>query len=201
MRPFHPDKPGATDVLDCSDGRQADGYGPADDPGSAEAQPPGPGREVNRAATSGFRHPALMAFGRALGIGGDYGPEGSIWQILAYSRFRWYFSGSVVSNLGTWLQNVAQVVLAYQLTRHSVFAVGMVSCAQFSSPLLLGPWAGKLTNRIGNWRVLIVTQCLSVAIAAALAALELIHALTVPLLYTGATLVGLAFTFALPPSQ
>jgi predicted MFS family arabinose efflux permease len=198
VRPFHPDEPGATDVLDRPDGPQADGYSPADDRGPAGAPAPGPAAEVDRAATPGFRRPALVAFGRALGIGGDYGPEGSIWHILTHSRFRWYFAGSVVSNLGTWLQNVAQVVLAYQLTRHSVFAVGMVSCAQFSSPLLLGPWAGKLTNRIGSWRVLIVTQCLSAAIAAALAALELTHALTVPVLYAGATLVGLAFTFALP---
>ena len=88
-------------------------------------------------------------------------------------------------------------MLAYQLTR-SVFAVGMVSCAQFSSPLVLGPWAGVLTNRIGNWRALIVTQCASMVIAAVLAALELTHALTVPLLYAGAMAIGLAYTFALP---
>ena len=101
-----------------------------------------------------------------------------------------------VSNFGTWLQNTAQVVLAYQLT-HSVFAVGMVTCAQFSSPLVLGPWAGVLTHRIGNWRALIVTQLASMAIAATLAALELSGALTVPLLYARLA-IGLAFTFALP---
>ncbi len=138
-----------------------------------------------------------MGICAALGIGGDYGPEGSNWQVLKDPTFRWYFAGSVVSNLGTWFQNVAQVILAYQLT-HSVFAVGMVTCAQFSSPLVLGPWAGVLTNRIGNWYALIVTQCASMLIAAALAALQLSHALTVPLLYIGAMAIGLAFTFALP---
>ena len=44
-------------------------------------------------------------------------------------------------DLGTWLQNTAQVLLAYRLA-HSVLAVGLVTCAQFSSPLVLGPWAG-----------------------------------------------------------
>ena len=82
------------------------------------------------------------------------------------------------SNFGTWLQNTAQVVLAYQLTR-SVFAVGLVTCAQFSGPLLLGPWAAVLTHRFGNWRALIITQCASMVVAATLATLEFGHWLTV----------------------
>jgi hypothetical protein len=114
------------------------------------------------------RDPLVRIFVRqvlvALGMTGDHGPKSSNWQALAHPRFRWYFIGSVTSNFGTWLQNTAQVVLAYQLT-HSVFAVGLVTCAQFTSPLLLGPWAAVLTHRIGNWRALIVTQIASTAIA------------------------------------
>jgi MFS family permease len=128
---------------------------------------------------------------------GDHRPKSSNWQALAHPRFRWYFIGSVTSNFGTWLQNTAQVVLAYQLT-HSVFAVGLVTCAQFTSPLLLGPWAAVLTHRIGNWRALIVTQVASTAIAATLAALKFIGALTINWLFAGALAIGLAFTFALP---
>ena len=88
-------------------------------------------------------------------------------------------------------------MLAYQLT-HSVFAVGLVTCAQFTSPLLLGPWAAVLTHRIGNWRALIVTQIASTAIAATLAALKFSGALTIDWLFAGALAIGLAFTFALP---
>jgi MFS family permease len=128
---------------------------------------------------------------------GDHGPKNSNWEALAHPKFRWYFIGSVTSNFGTWLQNTAQVVLAYQLT-HSVFAVGLVTCAQFSSPLLLGPWAAVLTHRIGNWRALIVTQIASAAIAATLAALKFSGALTIDWLFAGALAIGLAFTFALP---
>jgi MFS family permease len=133
----------------------------------------------------------------ALGMTGGHGPKSSNWQALAHPKFRWYFIGSVTSNFGTWLQNTAQVVLAYQLT-HSVFAVGLVTCAQFSSPLLLGPWAAVLTHRIGNWRTLIVTQVASTAIAATLAALKFSGALTINWLFAGALAIGLAFTFALP---
>ena len=91
-------------------------------------RPLGPGsRSCSSAKASGYRR-------------GRRGPKSSNWQVLAQPRFRWYFAGSVISNFGTWLQNTAQVVLAYQLT-HSVFWVGLVTCAQFTSPLLLGPWA------------------------------------------------------------
>src|SRR6185437_3471708 len=52
------------------------------------------------------------------------------WDALAYREFRLYFIGSVFSNLGTWLQNTAQALLAYQMT-HSVLGIGAVVCAQF----------------------------------------------------------------------
>lgn len=134
----------------------------------------------------------------ALGMTGGHGPRSSNWEALAHPRFRWYFIGSVTSNFGTWLQNTAQVVLAYQLT-HSVFAVGLVTCAQFTSPLLLGPWAAVLTHKIGNWRALIVTQLASAAIATTLAVLKFTGMLTIDWLFACALAIGLAFTFALPP--
>ena len=73
--------------------------------------------------------------------------------------------GSVVSDFGTWLQNTAQVLLAYHLA-HSALAVGLVTCAQFTSPLVLGPWAGVLADRIGGRQTLLLTQVASAAIAA-----------------------------------
>jgi MFS family permease len=119
------------------------------------------------------------------------------WQVLRHRRFLGYFAGSLVSNLGTWLQNTAQMLLAYQLT-HSPFAVGVVTSAQFAGFLLIGPWAATLAERLGSKRVLIGSQVLSAAIAAALAGLELTGSLTESQLTLGALGIGLAFTFALP---
>ncbi len=120
------------------------------------------------------------------------------WALLnGNPAFRWYFCGSVVSDLGTWLQNTAQVLLAYHLS-HSVLAVGMVTCAQYSSPLVLGPWAGVMADRFGGRRTLLGTQVASGLIAVALACLEFGGALNEAWLTTGAILSGLCFTFALP---
>ncbi|HEY5395417.1 MAG TPA: MFS transporter [Trebonia sp.] len=111
--------------------------------------------------------------------------------------FRLYFIGSVTSDFGTWLQNTAQVVLAYQLA-HSVLAVGLVTFAQFTSPLLLGPWAGVAADKFGGRRTLLGTQVVSAVTAATLAGLDFGGLLNVWFLVTGAIVTGLAFTFALP---
>lgn len=119
------------------------------------------------------------------------------WYVLKQRRFLIYFVGSLVSNLGTWLQNTAQMLLAYQLT-HSAFVVGAITCAQFSGFLLLGPWAGILADRMGSKRVLIGTQFLSAGVAGLLAYLQFTGSLTERPLMFGALGIGLAFTFALP---
>lgn len=120
------------------------------------------------------------------------------WHVLQTSgRFRTYFIGSSISNLGTWLQNTAQLLLVYRLTR-SPFDIAVVTGAMFAGFLTIGPWAGGLGARMGTRRVLICTQLASAAIAGALAWLKFTGHLTVPALAAGALLTGLATTFALP---
>jgi len=89
------------------------------------------------------------------------------------------------------------VLLAYHLT-HSVLAVAFVTCAQFSSPLVLGPWSGVMADRFGGRRTLIWTEIVSALIAGWLAYLEFTQRLNETWLVAGAIVIGLAFTFALP---
>jgi predicted MFS family arabinose efflux permease len=124
-------------------------------------------------------------------------PPPSSWRVLRNQNFRLYFYGSVTSDFGTWLQNTAQVLLAYRLAR-TALAVGLVTCAQFSSPLVFGPWAGVMADRFGSRRTLVATQVVSALIAFCLAALEFSHTLTEWSLIAGALANGLGFTFALP---
>jgi len=132
-----------------------------------------------------------------LGLAGTGKPGQSAWAVLRVPGFGWYFAGSVCSDLGTWVQNTAQVLLAYHIT-HSVMTVALVSCAQFTSPLVLGPWAGVLADRFGGRRTLLWTEIGSAVIAAAMAALALTGHLDQTWLIIGAIAIGLAFTFALP---
>lgn len=153
-------------------------------------------RIAGASATDGPQRPPRREWPDADTIAGRTPPRSS-WRILQHPGFRLYFAGSLASNLGTWLQNTAQVLLAYQLT-HSVFAVGMVTCAQFSGFLLLGPWAAVLAHRVGGRQMLIGTQLISAALAGALTGLEAAGLLGESLLIAGALGLGLAFAFALP---
>ena len=119
------------------------------------------------------------------------------WRALGSAAFAAYFAGSLVSNLGTWLQNTAQMLLAYQLT-HSALAVGVVSCAQFSGFLLFGPWAGTIADRLGPMRVLIGAQLVSGFVAADMAYHRLAGGLTEHDLVLGALVIGFAYALALP---
>lgn len=144
--------------------------------------------------------PALVAARstRKLGIKRVDQARRTPWHMLrGNSGFRWYFIGSVTSDFGTWLQNTAQVLLAYQLA-HSVLTVGLVTFAQFTSPLLLGPWAGVLADKFGGRRTLLGTQLVSAVVAATLAGLDFSGLLNIKVLVVGAILSGQAFTFALP---
>jgi predicted MFS family arabinose efflux permease len=153
----------------------------------AERQDAATGRSRRLLAWRGW-----SAAGQVSRIGGT-----ASWHVLGQPRFRRYFVGSLISNLGTWLQNTAQVLLAYQLT-HSALAVGAVTCAQFSSSVLLGPWAAALADRLDGRRLLIGTQLLSAGIAGGLAMLTFSGILTERALIIGALGLGLAFAFALP---
>jgi len=141
---------------------------------------------------------ACLDFKKKLGIKEIDRGLRSPWKTLqGNSGFRWYFLGSVTSDFGTWLQNTAQVMLAYQLA-HSVLAVGCVTFAQFTSPLVLGPWAGVAADKFGGRRTLLATQVVSAGTAAALAIADFAGLLSTWVLVVGALTTGLSFTFALP---
>lgn len=132
-----------------------------------------------------------------LGLSRTDGPRETSWQVLRHRQFRRYFAGSLVSNFGTWLQNTAQLLLAYRFT-HSVLAVGLMTMAQFSSPLLLGSWAGVFADRFGSRRTLYATQLALAIITGNLAALQFAHMLGERSLLAGAFVTGLLSTFAIP---
>ena len=120
------------------------------------------------------------------------------WHVLGNPDFRLYFTGATASNLGTWLQSTAQVLLAWRLT-HSALTVGLVVCFQFTPVLLAGPTAGTAVGRVRDLRkMLIVTQIASAGVAGTLAFLEFTSGLTVIGLAAGALALGTAYCFALP---
>jgi MFS family permease len=121
----------------------------------------------------------------------------SAWALLCQPSFRVYFLGALASNLGTWLQSTAQILIAYQIT-HSVFTVGLITSAQFAGMVLVSPWAAVLADRIGTKPLLIGTQGTSALIAVYMAWRYHSGLLGVHTLMLGALALGLAYALALP---
>ncbi|MGZ6804153.1 MAG: MFS transporter, partial [Nocardioidaceae bacterium] len=79
-------------------------------------------------------------------------------RALSNRNYRLYLAGGVVSNVGTWMQRVAQDWLVLQLTHNSGSALGLTTGLQFLPILLLSPYAGVLADRFPKRRLLQVTQ-------------------------------------------
>lgn len=133
--------------------------------------------------------------GHAVGPGRPVNSRSS-WQVLGQRDFRLYFLGSLISNLGTWLQSTAQVLIAYQVT-HSVFTVGLIASAQFAW-MVVSPWASVLADRFSPRAVLVGTQCFSALIAGVMAWRYHDGLLGVHSLLVGAFGLGFAYALALP---
>jgi MFS family permease len=124
----------------------------------------------------------------------------SPWHLLAHRNFGPYFVGNLVSNCGTWFQNIAQALLIYRLT-HSAFLVGLGNFSQFIGVVLLAPVAGPAADRWDRRRLLIVTQVGSTLLTAILAALTATGRATTPAVLLFALALGLLTAFAIPALQ
>ncbi|MFH5879440.1 MFS transporter [Arthrobacter sp. NA-172] len=82
-----------------------------------------------------------------------------MFRSLSNRNYRLWVGGSLVSNIGTWMQRVAQDWLVLTvLTTNSGTAVGFTTGLQFLPILILGPYAGVLADRFRKRLILIWTQ-------------------------------------------
>ncbi|GAA1869463.1 MFS transporter [Pseudonocardia ailaonensis] len=73
-------------------------------------------------------------------------------------NYRLYLSGQVVSNVGTWMQRIAQDWLVLDLTHGSATALGIAAALQFAPMLVLTLWGGVLADRVDKRTMLVVVQ-------------------------------------------
>src|SRR4026208_354725 len=91
-------------------------------------------------------------------------------RALRHRDFRLFWSGQLVSLIGTWMQSVGQAWLVLELTG-SPFHLGVVTALQFTPILLLSPVGGALSDRFPKRRIVLVTQAAMMAQAFVLAEL------------------------------
>src|SRR5713101_2766276 len=121
-------------------------------------------------------------------MGGDGRTAESAWTPLSHRVFRALWIASLVSNIGTWMQNVSAAWAMTSLSP-SPLMVALVQSATSLPVFVVGLPAGAVADIVDRRRLLLVTQCWMLVAAGLLAVLAFLG------LMTATTL--LALTFAL----
>jgi len=119
---------------------------------------------------------------------------------LRHHDFRLYFAGQLASTSGTWMQNVAQGFLVFQLTQSELW-LGIVACAAGLPLVLLSPIAGVVVERIPRRQLMLYTQTVQMALAFILSALTFSNTVQVWHIVTLAFCLGLTNAFDAPARQ
>ena len=99
-------------------------------------------------------------------------------RALRNPNFRLFWAGNFTSNIGTWMQNVAQGWLVLTLT-NSAFWLGVVGFAGSIPFLFVTLFGGVVADRVNKRRLLLVTQTIMMLLAFLLAGLTYFHAIGV----------------------
>ncbi|MEU6538073.1 MFS transporter [Streptomyces sp. NPDC047000] len=126
--------------------------------------------------------------------------KSSMFSSLRTRNYRLFFIGQVVSNIGTWMQRIAQDWLVLSLTG-SATAVGVTTALQFLPMLLFGLYGGVLVDRLPKRPTLLVTQTAMALTGLVLAALTLSGHVQVWHVYLAAFAAGLATVVDNPARQ
>ncbi|MFJ4810341.1 MFS transporter [Streptomyces longwoodensis] len=124
----------------------------------------------------------------------------SMFSSLRIRNYRLFFLGQVVSNIGTWMQRIAQDWLVLSLTG-SATAVGVTTALQFLPMLLFGLYGGVLVDRLPKRPTLLFTQTAMAVTGVVLAVLTLSGHVQVWHVYLAAFAVGLATVLDNPARQ
>ncbi|MFN0053697.1 MAG: MFS transporter, partial [Planctomycetales bacterium] len=127
--------------------------------------------------------------------------DGTFRSLRNYN-YRTWAVGALVSNIGTWMQRIAQDWLVLtQLTDHSATAVGIVTALQFGPQVLLLPLTGFAADHCDRRKLLFMTQGAMGLLALGLGILAVAGTVVLWHVYVFAFLLGCAAAFDAPARQ
>lgn len=121
----------------------------------------------------------------------------TVFRSLRHRNYRLFFSGQSISLIGTWMQRIALPWAVYLMTGSEVL-LGVVGFASSIPSFLLAPFAGVLVDRWSRYRVMLVTQIISMIQASILAWLSLTGTLEIWHIIVLSVVLGIINTFDMP---
>jgi len=123
-----------------------------------------------------------------------------MFRALRHRNYRLFFSGQIISLVGTWMQSTAQSWLVYRLTGSSLL-LGLVGFAGQIPVFLLAPLGGMFADRHSRHRIVVATQTASMLLAFILSALTLLKHIQVWEIMLLAASLGVVNAFDIPARQ
>jgi len=119
---------------------------------------------------------------------------------LRHRNFTLLWSGLLVSNVGTWMQNVAQSWQVLQLTNSPLW-LGLLGLS-FAIPMIVFPlFGGAVSDRVNRIRLLYITQTGQLLVAFALAILTWLNLINVWYILIGSFVSATFLAFDNPTRQ
>jgi MFS family permease len=129
-------------------------------------------------------------------------PSRGRFRSLRNANYRIWAGGALVSNIGTWMQRIAQDWLVLtQLTAHNATAVGVVMALQYGPHLVLLPFTGYAADLFDRRKLLLATQFGMGVLAASLGVLTITGAIQLWEVYVMALVQGCITAFDAPARQ
>jgi MFS family permease len=121
-------------------------------------------------------------------------------RALRHRNYQLFFSGQLISLIGTWMDQVAEAWLVYRLTG-SALLLGTVAFASQIPVFLLAPIGGALADRYDRRKILVVTQSAMMFLTFILAWITLTHRVKIWQVVALAALTGVVNAIDLPARQ
>lgn len=120
----------------------------------------------------------------------------SAFQSLRHYNYRWWASGALISNIGTWMQRTGQDWLVLtELTHNNASALGIVMALQFGPQMVLMPITGWVAESFDRRKILIVTQIMMAFLAIGLGSMTLLNVVKLWHVYGFALALGCVTAF------
>src|ERR1051325_10461692 len=130
----------------------------------------------------------------------DVQPRNSTFSAMRHRNFQLYFGGQLISNIGTWMQIIAQAWVVYQIS-HSELILGLVAFASAIPVLVISPWGGVVVDRMSRQKLLMMTQSGAMLLAFIMAALTFANVIQEWHVIVLAALLGVVNAFDAPARQ
>lgn len=121
-------------------------------------------------------------------------------RALSYPNYFWFWSSYFVSNVGSWMQGIAQGWLLFDLTS-SPFYLGLFSSLRMVMLLSFFILGGIMSDRIDRRKVMLAIQWISALTALALALLVSTHTIRVWHIFVLGAITSTTWAFEQPVRQ